>query len=402
MRLSPQLKSAFNLMGVQGLFWFAWAFANYQTAYLQDNGMTSSEVGILNAVSAIVGIFASIFWGFIADRMNSVKKAVMIELTAMAVLFGSIPFLPVNARYATVMFIAYCAAAYFAKYPVSSLVENLTVRNCEIQRLNYGVIRAFGSFCFTIGSVLSTMMLTIVSVKYTFWATALFMIFPVLCIWFSNDPKVQKAPKVKGSKKDIGKLFGNYYYVTFLVFIGLLYVPLSAEFGFITYLMEDRGISNTNIGTLLALRAALEIPFLLFMGKIRQRVRLKYIVMMTGILMGIECLLFGLFTYDFTSLMCFACFYGAGNGLFIGSVSLYVYRLAPDSLKASAQSIYVAVSSAFSIIGYLAGGFAYEMLGGGVFYVVLGVIFIAASVFFIITFLTGKIRGIENPADQLG
>ena len=72
--LSPQAKGMLNLMGIQGFFWFAWAFANYQTVYLQNIGMTSSDIGVLNAVCSVVGIFASAIWGMISDKINSIKK----------------------------------------------------------------------------------------------------------------------------------------------------------------------------------------------------------------------------------------------------------------------------------------------------------------------------------------
>ena len=35
-RLGPGAKQALNLTGVNGIFWFAWAFGNYQNIYLQQ------------------------------------------------------------------------------------------------------------------------------------------------------------------------------------------------------------------------------------------------------------------------------------------------------------------------------------------------------------------------------
>ena len=400
--LSAQTKGMLNLLAIQGLFWFGWSFANYQTVYLQNNGMTSSDIGILNAVSSIVGIFAAAIWGIIADKINSIKKTFIVDLILSSIFFAAMPFLPAHASYAATMFIIYCAAATFVKNPIGTLLDNLTVRNCVAQRLNYGPLRAFGSFTFTIGSILCTMMLSRVSVKWTFWITALLMIPPIVCLCFANDPKVAKVPKAKGDKGDIKALFGNYYYITFLIFIAVFYVPLSTEGAFITYLMAEKGIPNTNYGLFLAVRALMEVPLLFFIGKIREKVKLKYIVMAACILMGAECLLQGFFADNFAKILLFACCFGLGNGLFIGSAAMYVYKLAPESLKASAQSFYSAVASAASIIGHLVGGFAYEILGGATFYVVIGIIIIASVGFFALTHLWGKAKGLSNPSDELG
>ncbi len=401
--LSPQAKGMLNLMGIQGFFWFAWAFANYQTVYLQNIGMTSSDIGVLNAVCSVVGIFASAIWGMISDKINSIKKTFIIVLSLSAVTFVIMPFLPAQAKYASIMFIVYCAIATFFRNPVGTLLDNLTVRNCAVQGLNYGPIRAFGSFLFTISSTICSMMLTWMSVKWTFWITAMLAIIPITFVCFANDPKFVKPVKDKNAKGngDMKALFKNYYYVTFLVFTVVLYIPLSTEGAFIPFLMEDKGIPNTNYGVFLAIRALMEIPFLFFIAKLRARIKLKYIVIAAVVLMGLECLLQGLFTDSFIELLLFACCFGLGNGLWIGSVAMYMYKLAPDSLKASAQSFYAAVASAAAIIGHLIGGFAYELLGGSTFYIVIGIVLIVAAGFFILTHLIGKMKGIPNPADEL-
>jgi len=397
--LSDQTKGMLNLLGIQGLFWFGWSFAGFQTVYLQNNGMTSSDIGILNSVSSIVGIFAAALWGIIADRINSVKITFIVSLVLSAISVAVMPLLPAHAQYAATMFIIYCAAANLVRNPLGTLLDNLTIRNCTAQHLNYGPIRAFGSFTYTIANTLCTLMLRRMDVKWTFWLTFLFMIPPIIFVCYAHDPKVIVAPRQKGDKSDLKALFGNYYYITFLVFMALLYIPLSTEGAFITYLMAEKGIPNTNIGLFNAVRAFLEIPFLFFIVKIRRRFKLKYIVMAACALMGVECLFLGLFADTFSKIILFACIYGLGSGLFIGSVSMYVYKLAPDSLKASAQSFYASVVSAAAIIGHLVGGFAYDLLGGSVFYVVIGTGIIAVVGFFALTHLWGKMKGCENPAD---
>lgn len=399
--LSAQAKAMLNLMGIQGFFWFGWSFTNFQTVYLQNNGLTSSDIGVLNSVSSIVGIFAAAIWGIIADRINSVKKTFIASLVLSAVSIVLMPFLPAHAKYAVTMFIIYLAAANFVRNPLGTLLDNLTIRNCTDLRLNYGPIRAFGSLTFTVGSALGTMILQYIDVKWTFWITGVLMIPPILCVCRARDPKITKPPRQKGDKSDVKALFGNYYYITFLIFAAILYVPLSTEGAFITFLMAENGIPNTNFGLFNAVRAMLEIPFLFFIAKIRQKIRLKYIVMTACTLMGTECLLLGLFADTFPKILIFACCYGLGSGLFIGSVSMYVYKLAPDSLKASAQSFYAAVVSAASILGHLIGGFAFDALGGSVFYVVIGSAVIFAVGLFGLSHILGRAKGLHNPADIL-
>ena len=39
------------------VFYTAWAFAQYQTVYLQGKGMSSSYIGTLNAITSLLAIF---------------------------------------------------------------------------------------------------------------------------------------------------------------------------------------------------------------------------------------------------------------------------------------------------------------------------------------------------------
>ncbi len=393
-----------NLMGVQGFFQFAWAFTNYQTVYLQDNGMTSSDIGILNAVCSIVGIFASAIWGVISDKINSIKKTFLIVLSLTAVTFAIMPLLPARAQYATIMFIVYCALASFVRIPAGTLLDNLTVRNCAVQNLNYGPIRAFGSFMFTVSSALSTMMLDYMSVKSLFWITALLFIIPIIFACYGGDPKVIKPVNTKVDSNyanDVKSLFKNYYYVTFLIFIVVLNIPLNAKIVFIPFLMEEQGILTTNFGVYQAICALMEIPCLFLMAKLRAKIKLKHIVVAAVALIGLESLLQGFFADTFLELCIFGCIFGLGNGLWLGSIAIYMYKLAPDSLKASAQSFFASATCGAAFVGYLVGGFAYELLGGPAFYIATGIIILVAGGFFVLTHLIGRMKGISNPADKL-
>ena len=50
-RLGPGAKQALNLTGVNGIFWFAWAFGNFLNIYLQQVGFSPSQLGFVSAIS---------------------------------------------------------------------------------------------------------------------------------------------------------------------------------------------------------------------------------------------------------------------------------------------------------------------------------------------------------------
>lgn len=395
-------RNLITMTGLNALFYFSWAWGCYQTVYLQNNGMTSADIGVLNAVSSVVAIFASTFWGMISDKINSIKKTTFINFIVLAITTAILPLLPAKATYATVMFIVYCAIITFTRTPSFTLMDNITVRNCTASGLSYGAVRSVGSLTYTIGSVIVSAVLPYIGVGSTFWISSLLMIPTILCLTACSDPKVVSAKAKSGPDGDsLKKLFGNYYYVTFLVFTMLYFIPRTSEYSFLTYFMEERGISLDNLGIIMAVRAVVEIPFLFFISAIRKKIKLKYLIMIAATFIAAECLGLGLFAHNFGTLLFFSAFFGIGNGIFIGVISDYLFKLAPDELKATAQSIYASVSAASSILGNLLGGYAYALLGGVAYYIVLGVtILMSVAVLWATTYI-GKKRGIPNPADEI-
>ena len=72
-RLGPAGRHSLILLGVTGLFWFAWAFGCYQSVYLQSVGFSASNLGVLNAASSAVTIASVSFWGMVSDRFGSIQ-----------------------------------------------------------------------------------------------------------------------------------------------------------------------------------------------------------------------------------------------------------------------------------------------------------------------------------------
>ncbi len=397
-KLTEETKPAFNTLAIQTLMWFGWAFTTYGTVYLQTNGFPASTIGALNALCSGVAIFTTMFWGMISDRINSVKKTLILVASVAAVLYACTPLLPLGASYTVIMFFVYYPLINAFRSAFPPLMDNLCVRTCADKRLNYGLFRSCGSFTFTIGSLIVVWVINTFGLDYAFFASGFIYIPGIIAVMFAYDPKtkVSTGKKVKVNPK---LLLKNYYYVTLLIFVSLAFIALSAEFSFITYFMQSVGVSADNLGTFLAVRALCEIPLLLFSGKLRAKFKLKYMIMFAISCMAIECFFLAFIANDLTTVMIGAVLFGLGNGMFIGSIPFYLFHLAPPELKATAQTVYSSVCAVSGIIGNLVGGFVFEAIGAKSFYLVLGCVLIIAITVFIVTLNMRK--DIPNPADTL-
>ncbi|MFI3325578.1 MAG: MFS transporter [Clostridia bacterium] len=396
---SDQEKSAINFVCIQGFMWFAWAFTCYGTAYLQNVGFTASTIGRLNATCSAVAIFSMMFWGMFSDKINSVKKTLITVSVVSVGLQVLIPFMPTESEYTVLIFFILYPVLCMFRNSMCPLLDSFSVRVCAEKRLNYSNSRSFGSFTFTVGSIIVSFLIIKSGTIATAYLLCGFIYIPgLISLFLAPDCKmpVKKGEKISVSPKP---LFKNYHYMALLVFAAIIYIACTAEYGFITYFMEDIGVANSNLGNFLAVRAVSEIPTLFFIIKFRRKIKLKYLMMVAFTLMGLQCLIFSLFVNSLATMMITACLFGAGNGIVIGTVPFYLYKLAPNQLKATAQTIYSAVCSVAGIIGNLFGGVIYEIVGARTFYFGVGIIFFVGVTVFGISHLLRK--DIVNPADEL-
>lgn len=95
---------------------------------------------------------------------------------------------------------------------------------------------------------------------------------------------------------------------------------------------------------------------------------MKYLIMLSAILMATECLCFCFLVNSLPTMLVFAAFYGLGNGAFLGTGTNYIYELAPVELRATAHSLFISVAQISGILGNLLGGVLFDTIGGKAFY----------------------------------
>jgi PPP family 3-phenylpropionic acid transporter len=314
----------------------------------------------------------------------------------MASILAVVPlFSPALPGWIPTMFVVFPVLTLF-RGSIGTLIDNYSIRLCAQERINYGLVRAIGSGSFAVVSIFVVKILAQTGVSAAFWLACLTLLPAMFFLAAGGDPKAQHSA-ARRRRLNPKELFREPYYMAFLVFTVFLYLPVTGEGQFLVYLMDAIGIPTSQYGTLLSVRAFMEMPFLLLGGWLRKRVPLKNLVMLSACLMALECFAECFLTRDLTTMMIYGSLFGLGNGLFMSSTPQYVLRLAPDHLKATAQSIYASVAAVSAIVGNLAGGFLFQALGARHFYGLLGVLFLAAILIFAASFLL--FRGRPNPAD---
>lgn len=397
-RIGPLRMQAIKIALLGGTFWFAWAYACYQSVYLQEKGFQASDIGVLNAISAGVNILSVSFWGTVSDRIGSLKRVLFSVLLGGSLLYALVPTIPTDLAISHLLLVMILPSFNFFRGSMTTMVENMQVRNCNELRLNYGFIRSIGSLLFTFGSLSAAGLLAgTIEVGHTFVISFLLMLIPITLTIFVRDPKLGRLksknadPNQKAEKVSLRPLFQNKSYIFFLIFAFIFYIAANCEATFIPYYMKSIDVNPQQYGIILAYRAMLEIPFLLLMSRLRRKFSLPQLLLFGVTLMGLECLCLGTIANSLFSMILSTTFFGLGNGLFIGSSLNYLYHLAPDRLKASAQAFFAATSSVAGIIGNLIGGTLFDSIGAKPFYLMVFILMlVSVAVFAASVFLSGR------------
>lgn len=382
-----------HFSGVEFTFWFATACAGFLTSYLQGQGMSSTQVGIITAANSAVAVVASPFWGMLSDKIRSIRTCLTVCIIIGGITWVCIPLVGNWVIAGTSFSMFFIPFSNFFRNPISMLKDSWVVGSANVQHLNYGAIRLWGSISYAIMSMILSLITPYIGMEWTFYLYGVTLIpLLLLCVIIKDeeeDSGAQGRKHYKLREMHFGRLFRNYYFVTFIIFHIAVNVPVGTAVNFLPYLMTEIQVDTSQIGTLMGYKALLEIPMLYMMIRFRRRFSLPQLQLAAATLMGLMCVGYG-FSHNFLALMAASTIYGLAGGVDIGTATNYIYTLAPVELKATAQTMYGSVSGLAYIGGSLAGGILIDMMGTRAFFFLAAGITLAALLFLIGSIAFGK------------
>jgi len=133
-------------------FYFAFigAFSPYFGLYLQTQGLTAWEIGLLMSQMQLMRLLGPNVWGWLADRRQ--RRVPIVQLAALVSLLGFSAFFWV--RHLSGMLAAMAVLAFFWSAALP-LIETLTFDHLRESRERYSRIRVWGSIGFIV-AVLAT------------------------------------------------------------------------------------------------------------------------------------------------------------------------------------------------------------------------------------------------------
>jgi PPP family 3-phenylpropionic acid transporter len=330
------------------------AYFTFINVYYREIGLSGSEIGLVNTLGPLLGIFAAVFWGMLNDRLGSPRK--LLLMAAPGSIIAAL-LLSTGQSFLTILLYASLLAIFNSAIP--PLMDNTTLRLLGPQGGQYGRQRVAGSFGF---------ILVAASVGWLFERTGLGALFPVyIGIMVLFTLAATRLPSVH--IRLAGPLWGGLAqmvrqpaWLLFTASATLLWISNNGTMNFIGIVVKGMGGSDTLIGLLWMTAALTEIPILLNAEWLLRHVgstRLLVLAFATFTLRGVLLALMPSpeFAPFITALggLSYACFW-------ISAVQ-YANDSAPDHLKSTAQGLLFSVLNIANMGGALSSGWLFDQVG---------------------------------------
>lgn len=366
----------------------------YSTNYFRDLGFTAHEIGVLNAVGTFLSMVALPFIGLLSDRIGSSRRVYVASVAVAVPMYLLIPTLGQTLAAPFIPILAICAVCAVARQTTNSMMDSWAGGEMARLDVSFGSIRRFGSFGYVLMSVFSSLLIGPVLPTWSFA-----VLTPVLCIpllWVISGDRGEKftqaAPKQRatGTMSLLKFVFGNYYFVCYLLFVIAFDAFLAILNLHMSYLMDYVGAQRSDIGYVGAVRATTEIVVFILIGRAKKLPPLWVLLSISGVLLAGEHLLYPVLT-SLGGVMLVTLLSGVAGGFYYGLGANYVFKIVDRRAAGTAMAVLGVVRSLIGVFGTGFGGDIIERYGVTTLTTAVGWLILALTVLFCLSSILGRL-----------
>ncbi|WP_234702005.1 MFS transporter [Desulfotomaculum nigrificans] len=356
-------------------------FLPYLPVLFKNQGFPYWQIGILLAIGPIINILTQSAWGYFCDKLQTVKKLLLLQLAISTVL--SIFILHFHSFWGL---LAYLTVFYFFYRPLPSLIDTLTVNAVKDRPTRYGNYRMFGSLGFTLAALGSGYLLNRLGVQNSPYLISVLLGLNLLCALQVHDAKYICSPP---RLRDLTGLVKKPEVLQFLLAATLLGTTQAANDNFISVHLQNLGGSIKDTGLAWTVGVTAEIIAFFVISRLHFRRRMLSILGFTSLLYGTRWLLMAYVT-SIKLILVIQLLHGTCYALFLTAVQNHLLKTIPDQLRATGQGLlYMTVFGLGGVLGITGGGVLMGRFGAQGFY--LTCLFFTLGAFMVFNRLKKKV-----------
>ena len=295
-------------------FWYysiVGTFLPYWSLYLQDQGFSYKEIGLLSSIAILTRIFAPFIWGFIADKTGKRMLLVRIATWMEAVIWFLIFIIPNNMQSIALLMLIFS----FFQNAILAQFEGVTLfwlgdKSTEL----YGKIRKWGSIGFIVGVFSIGAILDVVDIKYL--PIMLLCIAFTAFIWSFTIKEPSAAPSSQKTLEALLPILKRPVVASFFIIEFIMLFAQAPFYSFYSNYLKVAGFSTTQIGFLWSVGVIAEIIMFNYANFFLNRFSWRNLV---ALCLGMTCVRFilaGLFPDNFIIQFISQCCHAFSFGLF--------------------------------------------------------------------------------------
>jgi PPP family 3-phenylpropionic acid transporter len=343
---------------VQFTFWCSWsAFLSFAALFFKQTGLSQSEIGFALSSSTLGGILGQFIWGFLCDRLHTVKKnfiaANIMILSAVSAFF----FIRKTIWILVLMFLL-----GFSQIPQPSILDTWVLKKLPGKEEEYGHIRLWASIGYASSALTFGFMIRRFGFNTMFIAAPFFILTTLLVTMTLKDVTEGNNPR-EPLKKSLKALFSNKSYLFFIFVCFIIGLAYRTAHLLLPLIVDNVKGSSLDLGLAYFFGIITEIPMLLASKRFSKKYHSNVLLIFSAVLFMVHFLLliiakspFGVIVAMFAQ--------GLAFGNYLPSIRLFVFENAPENLRTSAQTFADAICSSLAgVIGSAAGGIIMQNYG---------------------------------------
>jgi PPP family 3-phenylpropionic acid transporter len=341
---------------IQGAFG---AYLPFINVHFAERGLSGREIGVLAAVPPIMTLLVAPAWGAAADRSGSRLRVLRWVLAGTA---GGVLLLGAPRTF----WLLLPAMGLFMLFQVAiiPLGDAVVAAAAAEKDTPYGLLRLWGSVGFALGGLLMGQLESRFGLGAIFPLYALLTAAALPLMWRMVPPEVGGVTGTRPS--GVRTLLQDRPLALILLIAGVAATGITVGYLFLFVFLDALGASAGLIGAVSAVGALVEVPFMLWGGRLIQR-RGAPPVFAAG--MGLFALGWGLYAIleSPTLAPAIQALNGAALGLLWPAGVTFVARRAPAGQAATAQALLSAVMYGVApLLAAQVAGVVYDLAGARV------------------------------------
>ncbi|MDQ0089525.1 MFS family permease [Paenibacillus anaericanus] len=349
----------------------------YTSLYFSERGYSSTTVGLILSLWALVSIVAQPIMGMINDRINNPRKILMICAIAA-------PVLGMGFQFVDGMVGIIVLSVFFAWFQSSAgpIGDSMAVEIASKKGYSFGSIRLWGALSYAIGTFATGI------IYNKFGYNNIFIYYLIICTTVCIVIMFFPGAKVTRSKISIygqmGAVIRNKPFMIFVVTSMLMMMSASINMNFLPLYFKEMGFNKSWIGSAFAIAALIEVPMFWVATKLSRKIGRYQLLCVAAAIYGVQY--FAMFIFSNVTLtLVVQLLNGIAYAFVAGTAVEVVQSYATKGTNATLQTIYAAVTAGLGgIIGNTLGGIIIDRMGGQFLYLILFCLCIASSLLFMV------------------